>query len=198
MSSVLDVQNGISISTTVTPSGEGAKTGSAFRVINQMVSDGVIQNYAIGGATGAFFYIEPDTTYDVDIFCVLQEVKPDALDMLTPIYSYLLPKGYKPVDEAVNIGGVPAQFLPVFNELNEEAVEQARVFDYQGIPVRVMSPEYLVAIMLQTGRSKDFLRIARFMESGAFDQRVLKSILKKHNLEKQWAALMAIRRRLVK
>lgn len=32
---------------------------STYRVVNQMVADGVIKNYALGGAMGAFFYIEP-------------------------------------------------------------------------------------------------------------------------------------------
>ena len=36
--------------------------------INQMQSDGVIERYAIGGAVGATFYLEPIATLDVDIF----------------------------------------------------------------------------------------------------------------------------------
>jgi hypothetical protein len=88
--------------------------------------------------------------------------------------------------------------LPVFNPLNEEAVAHAREFDYEGIPVRVMTPEYLVAIMLQTGRSKDFVRVARFLEASAFDLGGLSQILKRHNLTKEWAALMHLQRRLVK
>jgi hypothetical protein len=100
----------------------------AFSVINRMVVDGVIKSYAIGGATGAFFYIEPDTTYDIDIFVDFQTLESDApvvsaLVTLEPIYEYLLEKGYKPEMEAVMIEGVAVQFLPVFNELNEEAVD---------------------------------------------------------------------------
>lgn len=163
-----------------------------------MVTDGVIENYAIGGATGAFFYIEPDFTYDVDIFCVLSAVKADAIDMLSPVYRYLESKGYKAADTAVDVEGVPVQFLPVFNPLNEEAVEQARDFDYQGAPVRVMSPEHLMAIMLQTGRSKDFVRVARFLEADTFDEDALKAVLKRHGLDKEWNALRALQRRLVK
>jgi uncharacterized protein (UPF0297 family) len=128
--------NGIYTSTTLASS-QGARVDRAFAVINEMVAEGVIEKYAIGGATGAFFYIEPDFTYDVDIFCVLSVVKPDAIDMLSPIYRYLESKGYKAVDEAVDVEGVAVQFLPVFNPLNEEAVEQAREFDYQGVAVRV-------------------------------------------------------------
>lgn len=147
-----------------------------------MVADGVIESYAIGGATAAFFYLEPDMTFDVDIFCVLRGGEEDALDMLRPIYEYLEAKGHKPEAEAVNIIGIPVQFLPVFNPLNEEAVEHARVFDYSGIPVRVMSPEYLMAIMLQTGRTKDFVRVARFIEAGAFDRTALGELVERHGL----------------
>jgi len=39
-----------------------------LRVINRMETDGVIGRYAIGGAVAAIFYIEPFTTYDLDIF----------------------------------------------------------------------------------------------------------------------------------
>jgi len=173
----------------------GVRIDQAFKVINKMVSDGIIENYAIGGATGAFFYIEPDTTYDVDIFCVLKGVKADALDMLTPIYDYLRTKGYESEDVAVNIAGVAVQFLPVYNPLNEEAVEHAREFDYQGIPVRVMSPEHLVAIMLQTGRSKDLVRVARFLEAEAFDVNSVKETLKRHGLEKESGTLRLLQRR---
>ena len=33
-----------------------------------MRADGVIERYAIGGAVGATFYLEPVATLDVDIF----------------------------------------------------------------------------------------------------------------------------------
>jgi hypothetical protein len=184
-------------STTLSPS-RGVRIDQAFRVINQMVTDGVIESYAIGGATAAFFYIEPDTTFDVDIFCVLLGVEENALDMLAPIYDYLRRRGYQPEDEAINIEGVAVQFLPVFNPLNEEAVQRAKDLDYQGVPVRVMSPEHLVAIMLQTGRAKDFVRVARFLEADAFDLDGLNETLKRHNLDKEWTALRLLQRRLSK
>jgi hypothetical protein len=40
----------------------------AIVVLNDMVSAGIIQKYAIGGAMGATFYTEPFTTFDLDIF----------------------------------------------------------------------------------------------------------------------------------
>lgn len=61
-----------------------------------------------------------------------------------------------------------------------------------------MRAEHLVAIMLQTGRSKDFVRIARFVESEVLDHEELMDILARHKLNKKWNALGAIQRRLSK
>jgi hypothetical protein len=40
--------------------------------INQMLADGIIGKYAVGGAVGAWFYLEPAATLDVDIFVTLR------------------------------------------------------------------------------------------------------------------------------
>jgi len=37
------------------------------------VADGIIERYAIGGAVGATFYIEPAATQDVDVFVVFDQ-----------------------------------------------------------------------------------------------------------------------------
>lgn len=39
-----------------------------LEAVNQMQADGVIGKYAIGGAVGATFYLEPAATVDLDIF----------------------------------------------------------------------------------------------------------------------------------
>jgi hypothetical protein len=48
----------------------------AIRVINQMQDDGVVERYAIGGAGGATFYLEPVAKLDVDIFVTLRQGEP--------------------------------------------------------------------------------------------------------------------------
>jgi hypothetical protein len=40
---------------------------ATLEAINQMQADGVIGKYAIGGAVGATFYLQPAATLDVDI-----------------------------------------------------------------------------------------------------------------------------------
>ena len=53
--------------------------------------------------------------------------------------------------EHVLIEGVPVQFLPAYNALADEAIETAATLDYEGVPVRVVRPEYLVALYLEPG-----------------------------------------------
>src|SRR6516162_6229495 len=86
------------------------KLAQTLRVINAMVSDGVIGRYAIGGAVGATFYLEPLPTMDVDVFVAIY---PEVGGLITssPIYEYLDKRGYQPVGEAVKIEDWLVQFL---------------------------------------------------------------------------------------
>jgi hypothetical protein len=158
----------------------------SLQVINQLVADGVIEKYAIGGAMAVPFYIEPDTTFDLDIFFLLSAEAERGLALLAPIYQYLEARGYRAEGEAVMIEDLPVQFIPAFNPLIEEAVERANQLEFAGIPVTVMSAEHLMAIMLQTGRGKDFARILRFLEKDAVDLSNLNEIIERHSLVSSW------------
>jgi len=46
-----------------------------LRAANQLVSAGLIEDYAPGGALAATYYTEPFTTYDVDIIFVASDKK---------------------------------------------------------------------------------------------------------------------------
>lgn len=153
-----------------------------------MVKDGVIEQYAIGGAVAALFYIEPINTNDLGVFFHVKDSSA-GLDILRPLYKYLSGLGYKGRGEAIEIEGWPVQFLPIFNPLLEEAVEQAKEVSFQRTKTRVMTAEHLVAIMLQTGRLKDHARIVQFLEHGAVDQRKLEKILARYGLIKKWETL---------
>ena len=153
-----------------------------------MVKDGVIEQYAIGGAVAAIFYIEPINTNDLDVFFHLKDSS-TGLDILAPLYEYLFDLGYKGQGEAIDIEGWPVQFLPIFNPLLEEAVEQAKQVRFQRTKTRVMQAEHLVAIMLQTGRLKDHARIVQFIEHEVVDQKRLADILERHGLIKKWETL---------
>ena len=156
-----------------------------LKVINRMVRDGVIEEYAIGGAVAAIYYLEPLDTADLDIFVQVNATDSN-LAILAPIYQYLTEQGYKAKGEGVYIEEIPVQFLPVFNPLTEEAVEKAQTIKYARVTTRIMRPEHLVAIMLDTGCPKDYLRISMVLEQGAIKIRQLQAVLKRHNLMNKW------------
>jgi hypothetical protein len=151
-----------------------------------MQADGVIGGYAIGGAVGATFYLEPVATLDIDIFVSFRNVSAGGLISLSPIWEYLTGRGYKTEGEYIVIEGWPVQFLPLGNTLAEEALAQAIETDLDGVPTRVMTAEHLTAIALETGRGKDHVRILQFIESGALEPDKLDGILKRHGLVEKW------------
>ena len=159
---------------------------ATLEIINQMEADGVIGRYAIGGAVGATFYLEPSATLDVDVFVSLPKTGGGSLVTLAPLYEYLTARGCKSEKEHIVVEGWPVQFLPPSDALDEEAMEQAVETEVEGIRTRVMTAEHLVAIALKTGRAKDFSRILQFVESGVLDADKLDQILTRHSLLEKW------------
>ncbi len=154
-------------------------------VINQMQADGVIGKYAIGGAIAAFYYIEPAATKDLDVFIAL-DVEEGDLAPLAPIYDYLRAKCYQEERETVIIEGWAVQFLPEFNSLLKEALDEAQPIQFRGVPTWIFRAEHLMAISLQAGREKDFARLEQFIKEGIADQMIFADILKKHHLVEKW------------
>lgn len=156
-----------------------------LRILNRMETDGVITRYAIGGAIAATFYVEPVSTFDLDIFFALAGPAPEFLS-LSPLYDYLRALGYQPAGEAIEIEGWPVQFLSAFNLLLEEALAQSVDIRFKDVPTRVVRAEHLVAVMLQTGRAKDFARVLQFLEEGAVETSLLTDVLSRHELTSRW------------
>jgi hypothetical protein len=155
-------------------------------LLNQIQADGVIQDYAIGGAIAATFYLEPSATFDLDIFVALRPSSDGMLISLTPIYEYLTAHGGTIENEYIVLGKWPVQFLPASNPLELEALREASTIDYEGTPTRVMKPEHLLAIALRTGRTKDRYRIVQFISEGAVDSSKLNDVLARHGLSAKW------------
>jgi hypothetical protein len=154
----------------------------AIIALNGIVAEGVISDYAIGGAIGAAFYIEAAQTQDVDVF-VFMKPEPNGLLSLSPIYAALVAKGGIVKDEHIVIDGWPIQVLPAYKPLVEEALSESIPTTFNNIPTRVFSPEYACAIALDTGRGKDFLRVSAFIEQGQVDLRALWKLAEKYNLK---------------
>ena len=152
----------------------------AIKVINELQEKGIINDYAIGGGIAVIFYAEPILTYDLDIFFTSVEEK--KLVSLSPIYNYCREKGYRVDKEHIIIEGLPVQFIPVYNELVQEAVKNAVEKKYKKTKTKTLNPEYLIAIMLQTFRPKDKERMMKLIEETKINNDYLKKILQKHKL----------------
>src|SRR5688572_19601702 len=135
------------------------KLKKTLAVINEMQAAGVIGPYAIGGAVGATFYLEPIATLDVDVFVAMKPEPGQMIARPKGIYDYLTARGCKTEGEYLIIEDWPVQFLPPTGPLVEEGIAEARQTDVEGERTFVLSAEYLTAIALQTGRAKDKARI---------------------------------------
>jgi hypothetical protein len=156
-----------------------------LQVLNELERAGVLGRYAIGGAMGATFYVEPLLTFDLDVFVVLPRTEGGLLS-LAPLYEALRARGYAEEGECVVIEGVPVQFLPAYNALLEEALAQARETAYDETRTRVLRAEHLVAICLQTGRDKDRERVRILSAQAELDRDYLAAVLARHQLEATW------------
>lgn len=156
-----------------------------LQVLNALERDGVLSRYAIGGAMGATFYIEPVLTFDLNIFVILPETARGLLT-LEPLYEALRARGYTEEGECVNIEGIPVQFLPAHNDLLLEALAEARDTVYEQTPTRVLRAEHLAAIAVQTGREKDRDRVRLLLKQAPLEDNYLAGVLAPHGLEVVW------------
>lgn len=162
------------------------KIQDVLAMLNQLQDNGVIARYAIGGAVGATFYLEPVSTLDVDVFIAFKSEPGSVLVSPLPIFDYLKQFGCKMEGEYIVIGGWPVQFLPVDAPLLKEALAQAVESDVEGTPARVFTAEHLATIALQTGRAKDKARLLQFIETGAMDSERFQAIIARHDLVDAW------------
>jgi len=161
-----------------------ASFADALRVLNDLKQAQVVEDYAVAGAMALVFWTEPVPTFDLDVLVFLPDSDASIVS-LAPIYGWAAERGYTTQAEHVMIEGVPVQFLPAHDELADEAIEQAATLEYEGVPVRVVRPEYLVALYLEPGARtlKRRERAAALRESPALDAAVLDGLLRRFRLE---------------
>jgi hypothetical protein len=155
----------------------------ALIAVGQLRDAGIISDYAVGGAMAFVFWTEPVSTFDLDVFAILPATG-GPLVSLAPVYEWASRRGYPVEKEHVIMGGVPVQIIPAHNDLAEEAVREAAVLDVEGLPVRVIRPEHLIALYLEPSArtQKRLERVASLLESGPVDRTRLASILSRHGL----------------
>lgn len=156
-------------------------------VLEKLTAEGILGNYAIGGATAAGFHGEPLATMDVDVFVFLKGDGKALLVSLEPLFERLKEMGLDSFEEeALMIHGLPVQFLTAAGALEEEAVREAMVVEWEDHRMRVMRPEHLAAIALTVGRPKDRARVVYLLSLESFDRLRFIEILSRHGLSDRW------------
>jgi hypothetical protein len=157
----------------------GIPLADVFRAANGLVSAGLIEDYALGGALAAIRYVEPFATYDADIF--FSPTRQDLTGGIPQIYDALRAQGWATKGDHLLFGDFPVQFLAAHG-VTEEAVREAKPVEYKGVPTKVFRPEHIIAIAASVGRHKDLARIEQIMEQADIDKNLLETILKRHKL----------------
>jgi hypothetical protein len=156
-----------------------------LKVLNELEKKGLIERYAIGGGIAVLYYAEPVVTYDLDVFCLLPGERGEVVT-LSSIYEYLQKEGYTVDGEHMDIKGIPVQFIPAYNELVEEALDQAVEVKYKQVKTRMVRVEHLLAIMLQTYRPKDRERMLLLLDEAQVDMPYLEDVSERHGLQEKW------------
>jgi len=160
-----------------------ASFANTLQAVNDLKGTGIISDYAVAGAMALVFWIEPIATFDLDVL-VLMPQPASLLVSLEPIYQWAAVRGYAAKHEHVIIDGVPVQFLPSFGPLADEAIHTAVDRTYQGVDVRVVRPEYLIALyLLPSARSvKRRERAAALRDSATIDRDLLDDLMTRFKL----------------
>jgi hypothetical protein len=151
-----------------------------LRAANGLVVATLIEDWALGGALAAIYYVEPFTTYDADIFFIPADKGLTA--GIPAIYAHLQGEGWQVEREHLLVHGFPVQFLPA-GGLTEEAVREAERIQYEGVPAKVFRAEHIVAIAASVGRQKDKVRIEQLLQQADLDKTQLDNILRRHKLK---------------
>ena len=160
-----------------------ASLEKTLRAVNDLKAAGIVDEYAIAGAMALMFWIEPMPTFDLDVLVMLPQ-SDSPLVSLGPIYRWASDRGYEAEHEHVHIEGVPVQFLPSFGALADEAIRRAADRQYQGVPLRVVTPEYLIALYLvpsaRTAKRRE--RAAALRDSDVINRARLDELMNRFNL----------------
>jgi hypothetical protein len=151
-----------------------------LRAANGLVAAKLIDDWALGGALAAIYYVEPFTTYDADIFFIPADKGLTA--GIPAIYAHLQAQGWRVEREHLLVRGFPVQFLAA-GGLTGEAVREAEHIEYEGVPAKVFRAEHIVAIAASVGRQKDKARIEQLLQQADLDKTKLENILQRHKLK---------------
>jgi len=150
-----------------------------IKVMNKLKKEGVVLDYAIYGDMAVMKYTELVFTTGLDIIVSFEQ---SPLINLTPIYDEFKKLGYQRKVQHIIVEDFPVEFM-VADELELEAIENANIVSVGGIKTKILKPEYLIALSVKAGRTKDRMKIDLLLSQVTIDVTKLKDVLVRYSLE---------------
>lgn len=151
-----------------------------------------IDGYALIGGLAVSVWSTPRATEDIDILVLVAHDK--GLESFTEALrtkgiEFQLHRGS--VDDPVpllvtaEIAGIPLDCIIATKKWEAEAVQRAVGIEFMGKTVRVLAPEYLIAMKLKAGGPQDLLDAARIVEQSKYDRELLDALAKRLQVTKR-------------
>lgn len=141
--------------------------------LNALVKLEIIQDYAIGGGYAVMYHGIPYSTLDLDVLVALSSDED-----FHNLYNYYRQKGNKIKDVYIYIADMAIQFLPNYiSPLFNDAIKEAQRIEVNRVPSKVVTVEYLIALLLTAFRPKDKIHVIELVKNA--DMSVLNEILKR-------------------
>lgn len=147
-----------------------------YKILDFMVSNGYVKQYAIGGGWGMNLWGGPTIfTEDIDIF--FEPVD----DSIGGVVSYIsdglrAATGKEPQLEGNHwyVAGIQTDFMVAGRPVEKRAIETAVTVPIFGYDTRVVRVEYLIAIAEMVARDTDLFKAKHMLRLYPYDPNVLK------------------------
>jgi hypothetical protein len=152
--------------------------------INEMLSDGVITNYAVAGDAASSLYLQSISVRFMEVVVPFPGHKGQLIVSPTRLFEYLIGKGAIFEGQNIRAGDTPMLFVPPTTPLLEEALREAVVRDMDGTTGRVFTADYLAALAFQSGRANQ--RLLDFAAADVLDVDRFQAIITRHGMLDRW------------
>lgn len=146
-----------------------------IKEINNIKKRGLIKDYAIGGGIAKNYYLEPQFTYDLDVFILI-----NTMNDFHNLYDYFSRKKYKIANVYIVIHDIPVQFLPSFIQpFIKDGIKKSKSIKLNGVKTKILTTDYLIATLLMSFRQKDKYAIKELLTF--VNKQKLEKLLKKNS-----------------
>jgi len=158
----------------------------AIDVLESLCGEGGISGYALVGGLAVSVWATPRATEDIDILVL---VAPDGgLESFTAALQKVgiecqVHRGGAedpiPLLVTAAIAGIPLDCIIAARKWEAEAVQRAVMIEFMGKTVRVLAPEFLIAMKLKAGGPQDLIDAARVLGQSKYDRELLDTLAKR-------------------